>query len=49
MGMTAQYQTYLYERARHLKHEQWYWTYAVWCYLRGLRYDGADNGMRGYV
>jgi hypothetical protein len=47
--MSTQYQTYLYERARHLKTEQWYWTYTVWCYLRNVPYDHADNGVKGYA
>ena len=49
MATTVQYQTYLYERARHLKKEQWYWTYRVWCTLRMVAYDGADIGMKGYA
>lgn len=32
---TAQYARYLRERAAHLRLESWYWTYPVWCWLRG--------------
>jgi hypothetical protein len=35
MTSTDIYLDYMRERAAHLKREQWFWTFRVWCILRG--------------